>query len=189
MSEGKPMTWTDEELLYSATARCRCGAGLAYPLDHDEAMKIRAWCCSFVMKSEGSKVTDQTQHAFAGKSNEPRPGEHDAFPFAFFKIREETSVNNAGGHSTRPPGTIARTVGKSKCLKCDHEWQSEPYDACGKSHWRSGPCPSCGNVVGTYDERGRYQNGIDDSGCMRGDLPRVETRYLDVVITDERTRA
>lgn len=185
MPENKPATWTDEELLYSATARCRCGAGLAYPLDHDEAMKVRAWCCSVAFKHEATRVSDQTRHAFAGK-NEPRPGDHDTFPWAFFKIREETSVNNDGGHSTRPPGTVALTVGKATCGKCGHAWQSEPYNACGKSHWRTGPCRRCGNVVGTYDERGYRRNGIDDSGSIHGDEgPRVESRFHDVVLKVE----
>ncbi len=99
---------TDKELMYSATARCRCGAGLAHPLDHDLAMKIRAWVCARVLRGEGQAV-DQTISALGG---DPPPGDHDSFDFAFYKIREETSVNNTGGRSTRPPGTIARTIGK-----------------------------------------------------------------------------
>lgn len=125
-------TLTDKELLYSATARCNCGAGLAYPLDHDKAMKLRAWVCAEVLKgtAEGDK--------------------HDAFPFAFYKVREETSINNHGGDTTRPAGTVARTVGQATCPKCHTTWKSEPYSACGASHhWLSGPCPKCGYAVGS----------------------------------------
>lgn len=147
------MTYTDYELLYAATARCRCGAGLAYPLDTTEALKLRAWVCSTALKD------DQAD------------GEHDLYPFADWKIREETSINNAGGHTTRPPGTICRAVGKATCPKCGETWQSEPYDACGRGHhWFSGPCPNCGYAVGS-------------AGVHRGDEgPAIEHRYSNVVL-------
>jgi ssDNA-binding Zn-finger/Zn-ribbon topoisomerase 1 len=131
--ESKPeMKLTEQELLYAATARCKgCGAGLAYPLDFNAAMKLRAWVCSRVLKGEVA------------------PGGHEALPFAFWKVREETSINNRGGDTTRPAGTIARTVGKATCPKCQHTWKSEPYSACGLSHhWMPGPCPKCGYAVG-----------------------------------------
>jgi len=35
--------YADKELLYAATARCRCGAGLAYPLSAVEALRCAAW--------------------------------------------------------------------------------------------------------------------------------------------------
>lgn len=123
--------FTDRELLYAATARCKCGAGLAHPLDHEAAMRLRAWACSRVLRGEGHDEG------------------HDLLPFAFWKVREETSVNNAGGHTTRPAGTVARTVGKATCPACQAEWQSEPYSASSEgNHWRSGPCPGCGHAVG-----------------------------------------
>lgn len=107
--------YTDQELLYAATARCECGAGMAHPLDHEAAMKLRAWRCSVVLKGGGG-------------------GGHSELPFAFYKVREETSINNRSGGSTRPAGTVARTVGRAKCPKCGSEWRSEPYNACGASH-------------------------------------------------------
>lgn len=130
---------TDLDLLYAATDRCKCGAGLAHPLDHDLAMKLRAWACSAVLKGEATGTG------------------HDRLDFALWKVREETSINNADGHTTRPAGTVAKTVGKAKCPKCEHAWQSEPYSACGAGHhWFSGPCPACGYAVGaagTYNSR------------------------------------
>lgn len=152
-------TITDTELLYAATRRCWCGAGLAYPLDSKLALKIRAWTCSAVLKEE---VPD---------------GGHDRFPFAFYKIREETSINNEGAHTTRPPGTVCLTVGKALCPKCGHQWQSEPYDACGRGHhWFSGPCPSCGYAVGA-------------EGIWRGDEGEpIEHRYANVVLPDTRLK-
>lgn len=147
---------TDKDLLYAATDRCRCGAGLAYPLDHEEAFKLSAWICSAYLKGE---VTE---------------GMHDSLHWAFYKVREETSINNMGGRTTRPSGTVARTVGKAKCPRCETTWQSEPYDACGQSHhWFSGPCPNCWYAVGSA---GTWRTGEGES---------IEHRYSDVVLADE----
>lgn len=152
--------FTDSGLLYAATARCQCGAGLAYPLDHDRALKLRAWVCSAVLK--GSATGD----------------DHESFPWAFFKVREETSINNMGGHSTRPDGTVAKMIGTATCPKCSHKWVSEPYVACGASHhWFSGPCPSCGYAVGGS---GVY---CSDEG------KRIDSRYTTAVYPAEPTKA
>lgn len=158
---------TDKDLMYAATARCRCGAGLAHPLDHDLAVKLRAWVCSAVLKGDGIA----TSQGFAALRGEPPTGDHDSLDFAFFKVREETSINNTGGHTTRPAVTVLRTVGRATCPACKHEWSSEPYSACGANHhWFPGPCPNCGHAVGGA---GTYRSG---------DGPRIETRYLDVVV-------
>lgn len=167
MSDGRHRL-TDIELMYAATARCRCGAGLAHPLDHDLALAIRAWVCSAVLKGEGIA----TPQGFAALRGEPPPGDHDALDFAFFKVREETSINNTGGYTTRPAGTVALTRGTAKCPKCNHAWQSEPYSACGAGHhWFPGPCPGCGHAVGA--------NGSWSSQ----DGERIEIRFLHVVLT------
>jgi hypothetical protein len=159
-------TFTDSELLYAATGRCRCGAGLAYPLDHEKAWKLRAWLCSSVLKGEG-QAHRQMPAAF-GHAPE---GEHDAYDWSMYKVREETSVNNDGGRSTRPPGTVARTVATASCPKCGHKWESEPYDASTIGHhWRSGACPGCG-----LDHGG---DGCTDS--RRG--PSIDMRFRDVVL-------
>ena len=150
-------TYTDEELLYSATSRCRCGVGLAYPLNHEAAMRVSAWVCSAVLKGAEAES-------------------HESFPFAFWKIREETSINNHSGATTRPEGTVARTVGRATCGACGHEWESEPYSACGAGHhWFPGACPKCGNDAGA--------NGSWSSSDPR---PRVETRFRTVVIGSAR---
>lgn len=163
------ITLTDKDLLYAATARCRCGAGLAYPMDRELSWSIRAWVCSAVLKGEvESKANDQT---IAALGNTAPVGEHDSLPWVFWKVREETSINNRGAYTTRPPGTIARTVGKAKCPTCSHEWQSEPYDARGLSHhWFSGPCPKCGHAIG------------GGASYSSKDGPPIESRYLDVVL-------
>lgn len=149
-----PHPYTDKDLLYAATARCaKCDAGLAYPRDHDEARKYSAWMCSAVLRG------DTTER------------DHDCLPWAFWKVREETSINSRSGLTTRPPGTIARTVGKAKCPKCEHTWQSEPYDAAGLSHhWYPGPCPGCGYAVGA------------NLSSSSADGPSIEVRFTDVVL-------
>ena len=125
----------DLDLLYAATERCRkCSAGLAYAIDRekrDELGSLRsAWLCSAVLKGE---VED---------------GGHDSLLWSLYKVREETSINNRTGATTRPSGTIARTVGRAECPKCRKSWESEPYSACGLSHhWQSGPCPNCWYAV------------------------------------------
>ena len=147
---------TDKDLLYAATVRCRCGAGLAHPLDHKAAFKIGGWTCAAYLKGE---TTD---------------GMHDFLHWAYYKVREETSINNTGGATTRPAGTIARTVGKATCPRCETTWQSEPYDACGQSHhWFSGPCPNCGYAYGS--------TGVSRSGEPES----IERRYSTVVLERE----
>lgn len=146
--------YDDAGLLYAATVRCKCGAGVAYPLDHESAMALRAWVCSRVLKGECEAGPD-----------------HDNLPFAFWKVREETSINNRGGMTTRPDGTVCRTVGYATCPKCKWRWKSEPYHACGLGHhWYSGACPECGYAVG-------------GAGCYStSDGEPIETRYRDVVL-------
>lgn len=147
--------YTDEQLMYAESARCTlCNAGLAHPLDHNEAMKLRAWVCSGVLK---------------GVTN---PMGHESLDFAFYKVREETSVNGPG-QSTRPPGTAAYTVGKAQCPKCSTEWSSEPYKASSaRHHWAPGACPHCGYAVGA---------GLSWSS---GEGPAISTRYPTVVIKE-----
>jgi hypothetical protein len=116
------------ELLFAAVARCRCGAGLAYPIG---VGPHGAWECSRALL-EG--VVD---------------GEHDALPFAFYSVREEGSIRASKGSTTRPPGTRHMTVGTATCPRCATSWKSKPYDASGENHhWFSGPCPSCCYAVG-----------------------------------------
>jgi hypothetical protein len=154
---------TDKDLLYSATGRCRCGAGLAYPLDHALAMKIRAWVCADMLKGTAEGAVG-VHDVFSGI---PENTEHDFLPFAFWKVREETSVNNRGRWSTRPAGTVARTQCQSLCKKCGYRWQGEPYDATASSHRGNGPCPSCGATHEWNRETNDY--GVDE-------------RFMDVVL-------
>lgn len=146
---------TDKELLYAASARCQCRAGLAYPLDHEQARRIGAWKCSRVLKGEAPD------------------GTHDEYPWAFYKIREETSIRNSGGITTRPHGTICKTVGAAVCPKCQHRWESEPYVACGLSHhWLAGSCPKCSYAVG------------GEGSWSSEDGPGIVVRYREIVLDE-----
>ena len=148
--------YTDRDIIYAATARCQCGSGVAYPLDHAAALKSGAWTCARKLRGE--------------VEGDVFP--HDVLPFIFWKVREETSINNHGGHTTRPSGTVARTQGRATCPKCNHQWESTPYDACGASHhWFSGPCPNCGHAVG---------GGASYSSA---DGPAIDSRYSTVVLS------
>lgn len=78
------MSWfrrkiTDKRLMYSATERCTCGAGLAYTKHMDH------WDCSDVIKGE------------------QLPGTHhiDPIPFSARHITLE-SQHSANGETTRP---------------------------------------------------------------------------------------
>lgn len=78
----KHPAFTDAELTYAATARCRCGAGYAYP--NGSGIHGR-WDCSAILKGVAAHGT-----------------EHDgALPFAFYSVKSEQQPS-AGGLTTRP---------------------------------------------------------------------------------------
>lgn len=77
--------FTDDELIYSAGARCKCGAGLAYMKDCPDPLRHQ-WSCSDVLKGKIRKFTME---------------EHPSYPFAFYEIKSEDQPS-AQGHTTRP---------------------------------------------------------------------------------------
>lgn len=80
------MTYTDNDLVYAAYARCLCGAGLAFP---EGCGGFHYWDCSDILTGR------------AIKSGEPGAMIHqDKLPFAFFDIKSERA-NSARGVSTR----------------------------------------------------------------------------------------
>lgn len=88
--------FTPSELRYAATARCHCGAGLAYPLDigmHGE------WMCSRCL-TEPDAVNAELAAADAANGG-ARTKRHDAFPFMFYEIKSEDQPS-ARGATTRP---------------------------------------------------------------------------------------
>lgn len=73
--------YRDCDLVYAAGARCRCGAGLAYP--HDVSL-WGEWACSACLKGEV-----------------PVSQDHDAYPFACYDIKSDHQPS-AYGRTTRP---------------------------------------------------------------------------------------
>jgi len=70
----------DTDLRYSASARCHCGAGLAYPRN---CGGLHQWDCSAVLKGEATE------------------GAHEKYPFMFYEIKSEEQPS-AHGATTRP---------------------------------------------------------------------------------------
>lgn len=70
--------FTDDELFYSRTARCSCGAGLAYPKD---CGPFHYWDCSAILKGIEDKTIKHT----------------DQLPFIYYEIKGENDEK-----STRP---------------------------------------------------------------------------------------
>jgi hypothetical protein len=81
-------TYTDKQLRYAATARCECGAGLAYP--KDEPLDLRgAWDCSAILTGR------------AVPSGQPGSKVHiEPLPFMFYEIKSEDQPS-ARGATTR----------------------------------------------------------------------------------------
>lgn len=75
--------FTDSELIYSAVARCKCGAGLAYAPDMD----MDAWHCSVVLTTGIVETSSALDHSY--------------YPFAFYEIKSENQPS-ASGDTTRP---------------------------------------------------------------------------------------
>jgi len=82
MAKGGHGNFSEEELVYAATARCECGAGMAYPTDIDPN---GAWYCSDILKG----VADKTKvHS--------RP-----MAFYMYEVKSEHQ-SSAEGKTTRP---------------------------------------------------------------------------------------
>lgn len=79
----------DDGLIYSATARCKCGAGLCYE-EGKEGIN-GAWHCS------AGVLADRAGLPLDGWDKSA----HQSFPFAFYEIKSEDQPS-ANGATTRP---------------------------------------------------------------------------------------
>ncbi len=99
--------YTSAELRYSAGARCTCGAGLAYPLDHADAQELSAWVCSRVLLGEVEMppVVSSAPSGFFAPIERPDVAGvvHQEFSFASYEIKSEAQPS-ARGATTRPVG-------------------------------------------------------------------------------------
>ena len=82
-SESKPKH--ESQLVFSAEARCICGAGLAYVRGSDPFKGY--WDCSAILLGTADI---QVKHT-------------DKLPFVFYEIKSEKQTS-AGGMTTRPDG-------------------------------------------------------------------------------------
>lgn len=71
-----------EELVFAATSRCSCGAGLAYP---KECNSGHYWDCSEILMGIAKKEVKHT----------------DQLPFAYYEVKFENQPS-ANGMTTRP---------------------------------------------------------------------------------------
>lgn len=86
-SDKRETACRDNELVYSAIARCQCGAGLAYA---KRSGPDGYWDCSAVLTGR------------AAPKGQPGSVVHShQFPFAFYEIKSEQQPS-AGGATTRP---------------------------------------------------------------------------------------
>lgn len=166
--------YTVAELLYSAGARCACGAGLAYPLDHNDARELSAWVCSRVLLGEVE---------IAGASSAPsgffapveRPDVagvvHQGFPFASYEIKSEGQPS-ARGATTRPAGTHIESEPHCRCRACGHEFVAARRRNDNGRDNEGLDCPKCG---ATY-------LSANSSLSMQ-----IEARFRSVVVADDAT--
>lgn len=75
-----------KNLIYAATARCMCGAGLAY----EPGKSTMQWDCSKILLGEAIP-----------RGQEGSVMHDDVYPFVFYEIKSETQPS-AQGQTTRP---------------------------------------------------------------------------------------
>ena len=96
----KPTPFTDDKLIYSAYARCPCGAGLAYPSD-PTVRQMKEWNgdSPFVMWDHWD-CSDILTGRSIPKDQEGAKVHCDWYPFAFYSIKSENQPS-ARGSTTR----------------------------------------------------------------------------------------
>lgn len=146
----KPL-YTADEILYSASALCTCGAGLAYPLDHNEARRVRAWVCSRVLLGEVALVSLEMPRRLPNAPMAPERYtdtaglEHSRYPFAFWNIKSEGQPS-AHGQSTRPPGAHLEWEPLCNCRACGYEFVAARRRPVDDARFGGLDCPSCGQA-------------------------------------------
>ena len=138
---------TDADLLYSACTRCECGAGLAYPLDHEAARKLGAWVCARVLKGEVDTTGDVSVNAPMSpvRRADAAGHAHIALPWWCYSVKSEGQPSSNGA-STRPVGTHIETEPHCKCKACGHSYVAARRLASAPFAQRTGgcDCPKCG---------------------------------------------
>jgi len=129
--------YTVTELLFSSGMCCRCGAGVAYPLDPMEALMWREWRCSAVLLGEAYP-------AWRGPEGSPL---HDAFAFEceWFAIESESQPSQGGATSRRPDQGHVEVRSKLTCLTDGAVWHGPWKRPNTPRVWEvEAGCPTCG---------------------------------------------
>lgn len=127
-------TLKESDLVYSATARCCCGAGLAY-INNCHMIKgaEHAWDCSDILIN---RAIAKEQEGFLRHT--------DLYPFAFWKIKSEKSVR-LGGLTTR--GNKAKPCEECQSGKTVHYTHFEYMGKLATAHWDKGAKAQDGKVL------------------------------------------
>lgn len=93
--------FTDEQLIYAATARCDCGAGFAYP-SNPTVKQCRAWMPDSPFRMWDHWVCSDILTGRAVRKCEEGAKTHSgALPFVFWEVKSEMQPS-AQGRTTRP---------------------------------------------------------------------------------------
>ena len=84
-------TYTDDELIYAATSRCPCGAGLAYPKNIGSR---GSWDCSDILTGRAIPKDQPGSKMHGGP-----------WPFVFYEVKSEQQPS-ANGATTRPSKAV-----------------------------------------------------------------------------------
>jgi hypothetical protein len=118
--------FTVYELLFAATFRCKCGAGMAYP-DGISAMH-GAWYCSAILLGEATLGTEHTP----------------AHPFAYYRVKSEGQPTQPGA-TTRPNGTHIETEPHYACHNCGNTGKLPRFhESVHKRPHEDMACSKCG---------------------------------------------
>jgi len=130
----------DNELIYAATSRCQCGAGLAY-------FKGSAyWDCSDILTGRAGKEEQEIVH-------------DGAKPFSFWKVKSENQPS-ANGQTTRPEGNINPyyTIERMASELDGHEYRNEVNKEIEEAAKENGLVI----VFGASDDLMEFRGAIDE---------------------------
>lgn len=135
----KLQKYEPHHLHYSASACCRCGAGLAYPAD----LNIDgSWICSSILLGTADPAL-----------------QHDDYPFMFYSIKSESQVTQ-NYKTTRPPEQGTLLLKSFVTCSCGHTWEKGPYLPSEENkEGLAGPCSECGNENGAGNSS-RFEPGV-----------------------------
>lgn len=117
----------ESDITYSSTARCCCGAGLAYVKGcHKIKGADTAWDCSDILMNRAIE-----------KGKEGSQKHSDLYPFAFWDIKSENQYNHSGGKLTTR-GNKYPPCSECQSGKIVHYTHFEYMGQLRSAHWDTG---------------------------------------------------